>query len=127
MKNINSSRKRELRHDLYVRYSGKCAYCGKPTTKSAGTVDHYIPWSLGGTNEQGNLRWSCYSCNQLKGDLPPEEWERAKPEYSPPPDTSKYAVKVALIARTADRNLRGRVSAQTADAGEQPEQPAFLE
>lgn len=32
------------------------------------TIDHIIPRSKGGGDEPKNLRWTCYQCNQQKGD-----------------------------------------------------------
>lgn len=41
------------------------------------TLDHVLPWSLGGTNDPENLVCACWICNQIKGDLTLEQmgWE----------------------------------------------------
>lgn len=41
-----------------------CHYCGAP---KAGTVDHVIPVSRGGTNDASNLVPACGPCNYSKG------------------------------------------------------------
>jgi hypothetical protein len=62
-----------------------CAYCKremKPrSTLTLGrltglerTRDHYIPLSRGGTNAKENIRPSCYRCNNIKGNMMPDEW-----------------------------------------------------
>lgn len=79
MTNMNSEHKRQVRADLCARFGGRCAYCDVPVGLRRGTVDHYIPQALGGTNQAGNLRWACKPCNQAKADMPPEEWELRKP------------------------------------------------
>jgi len=38
------------------------------------TIDHFIPVSRGGLNNDENKVHSCYECNQWKGSLLPEDW-----------------------------------------------------
>lgn len=33
------------------------------------SLDHVLPWSLGGTNNEENLVCACWICNRVKGDL----------------------------------------------------------
>ena len=58
-----------------VRQRGKfaCEYCGVSETDSGGllTVDHYQPRSHDGTDELENLVYSCFRCNNYKGDYWP--------------------------------------------------------
>lgn len=62
------------------KHIGHCAYCGrtlaKPTAKSNArlTRDHVTPKALGG---RVKVR-ACWTCNQLKADLTPGEWDRAR-------------------------------------------------
>lgn len=67
-----------------------------------GTVDHYVPQALGGSNARSNLRWACARCNTLKADMPPEEWEQRIPELPRPAETT-YQRKVRLIQRAVQR------------------------
>lgn len=53
---------------------GFCIYCGL----EADTLDHLVPKSRGGTNEESNLALSCLPCNQLKGALTYEEFMKTK-------------------------------------------------
>lgn len=46
----------------------KCEYCG---TVFGLTVDHIIPQSKGGKNEESNYQTLCKECNVLKGDSYP--------------------------------------------------------
>ncbi len=53
----------------------KCYLCGKDhleiITKNKdnmATVDHYVPTSAGGSNDESNLRVACNPCNSKKGN-----------------------------------------------------------
>ena len=99
MKRINSSDKRRMRENLCNRFGGRCAYCNRPAGLKAGTVDHYVPQALGGTNAQHNLRWSCRACNEAKADMPPEEWEERRPEPVMDPVSRRAALLQAIAQR----------------------------
>ena len=71
----------KLKQLVYKRDNKRCQICGKQTRffKSlydtpfdreprAGSVDHVIPISKGGTNDIENLRWACRSCNCARGN-----------------------------------------------------------
>lgn len=51
-----------------------CEYCkSQVQDKLSGldnslTIDHVIPKSKGGTNDESNLKISCHKCNNLKSD-----------------------------------------------------------
>ena len=70
-----------LRRKIYERDGGVCCKCKEPTRffkslydspfgdqPKAGSVDHIIPVSKGGTNDESNLRWMCRSCNCARGN-----------------------------------------------------------
>lgn len=99
MKRINSIDKRHLRHSLFQAFGGRCAYCNVRTGLKAGTVDHYLPQALGGTNERGNLRWCCVGCNTAKADMHPDEWEQRRPE----PVADPIPTRIQLLQRIARR------------------------
>lgn len=76
-KYINNS----TRMRIWNRDGRTCQICGVPTRffrsgydtpfdrdDVAGSVDHIIPVSKGGTNDESNLRWACRSCNCSRGN-----------------------------------------------------------
>jgi hypothetical protein len=63
-----SQRQRILKRD-----KNRCRYCGKRLTKSNRVIDHVVPWSRGGRNEDSNLVLACRDCNYIKGDKTLEE------------------------------------------------------
>jgi 5-methylcytosine-specific restriction endonuclease McrA len=76
-KSMNDS----LRRKIFDRDRGLCWICGEQTRfffsaydsplqrgPKAGSVDHVVPVSKGGTNEESNLRWACRSCNCSRGN-----------------------------------------------------------
>jgi hypothetical protein len=54
----------ELRRRVYERDGWKCMRCG---TGNHLSLDHIIPYSLGGNDEESNLQTLCRSCNSRKG------------------------------------------------------------
>lgn len=54
------------RQDIYAKYNGHCAYCGKEIEYKDMQVDHIIPKRLGGTNDLNNLNPACRRCNHYK-------------------------------------------------------------
>lgn len=54
---------------IYDRQNGLCAYCGQHRNIKYMTIDHIVPLSKGGTNEESNLTCACKICNQIKGDM----------------------------------------------------------
>lgn len=106
MRNINSSERRMLRIDLCNKADGRCEYCTRHIGMR-GTIDHFLPQALGGSDEPENLRWSCFGCNSAKGSMHPEEWLR---KFKRPARVeSKFETKVRLLARIA-RMARGVAS-----------------
>jgi hypothetical protein len=53
---------------------GPCHYCGAP---DAGTIDHVIPRTQGGTHDLANLVRCCILCNSRKNNRTPEQWRAA--------------------------------------------------
>lgn len=54
---------------IYLKYDGRCAYCGKVLDIHQMTVDHVVPQSMGGSSRIDNLLPSCSECNTEKGSL----------------------------------------------------------
>lgn len=59
---------KEKREQVYRKYNGHCAYCGRPIKKDEMQIDHLVPKARKGTNDITNLMPSCPSCNSLKAD-----------------------------------------------------------
>lgn len=50
---------------IFIRDKYECQYCGSHEDLE---IDHIIPLSKGGNNEDSNLITACHKCNNLKGD-----------------------------------------------------------
>lgn len=51
---------------IYVRDGHRCLWCMCRTCEK--TLDHFVPCSLGGTDETENLFLSCMKCNRRRGN-----------------------------------------------------------
>jgi 5-methylcytosine-specific restriction endonuclease McrA len=96
------------RRDVHDFFGGKCVYCGVHVGLKRGTVDHYVPKVLGGTNERSNLRWCCAPCNQAKGSLPPQEWERIRPRQAAPVESTRVQYARIIAQRAKEYHDRQR-------------------
>jgi 5-methylcytosine-specific restriction endonuclease McrA len=72
----------QVRKSVIARDGGCCAYCGKEggvigqmETKADGYIhlDHVIPLSQGGANDETNLVASCRKCNMKKSNKTPDQ------------------------------------------------------
>lgn len=59
-----------LRRAIYERDGHACLLCGCPDDL---TLDHVLPWSLGGQDTYENLRTLCRPCNSRRGAPSPGE------------------------------------------------------
>jgi len=60
-----------LRQQIINRDKGLCRYCTKEANPI--TIDHVIPYSLGGKTEMQNLVVACRYCNSRKRDRTPDQ------------------------------------------------------
>ena len=60
---MKSSTKRNKLARLVEQQNGCCCYCGMGGVKL--TLEHKIPRSCGGTNDDKNLAAACFECNSL--------------------------------------------------------------
>jgi len=74
---------KEQRHDIFLRFHGRCAYCGCGINEDKFEVDHVEAIrELGGeilnkdNDNLDNLFPSCCSCNRLKSSLPLEYFRK---------------------------------------------------
>lgn len=63
---------RSQRARIFKRDGYRCVTCGT-TRFSELTIDHRVPRSRGGRNEDANLQTMCRRCNVEKGDKMPED------------------------------------------------------
>lgn len=61
---------------LYERDGNRCYLCGEYVNRRVATVDHIRPYARGGSNIPANWALTHHRCNQLKGDLPIEEFRQ---------------------------------------------------
>ena len=76
-KNGNIKRKKyspTARKMLYEKYEGKCQLCGRQLTINDSTLDHIIPLSKGGVDDNSNIWITCLPCNKFKDNLLPEDY-----------------------------------------------------
>lgn len=58
---------KRIRFEIFKRDNFKCRYCGQSVSPGVILeIDHVIPVSKGGTNENINLVTSCWDCNRGK-------------------------------------------------------------
>ena len=76
--------KKSLRIDVYQKYNGHCAYCGKSIEYEDMQVDHYYPkrssnyimviHEIEDIDALSNLMPSCRRCNHYKRSYLPEDF-----------------------------------------------------
>ena len=71
MKRENIGQK--ARFEIFKRDSFRCVYCGQSPPTVVLQVDHVVPVSGGGGNDEVNLVTSCFDCNSGKSDIPLEQ------------------------------------------------------
>lgn len=54
------------RQQVYEKYNGHCAYCGKVIDIKNMQVDHKTPLRLGGADDMSNYMPACRRCNHYK-------------------------------------------------------------
>ena len=70
---INAPRRRAVlsKRNIMRRDGHQCQYCGTRDKKL--TIDHIVPRKLGGQETWENLVCACVSCNNKKGEHPPDK------------------------------------------------------
>jgi 5-methylcytosine-specific restriction endonuclease McrA len=71
-----------------LRDQGYCRYCAVRLTRSTKTLDHVIPFSLGGLNTADNIVQCCRPCNAKKRDDSPRDAKM----YLLPPGTTRSTI-----------------------------------
>lgn len=69
---------------ILAKTGGCCAKCGRKLDTKSMTVDHIVPVSKGGDNDEYNLVALCQECNLTKGNAvihPEEYYQHVLPQY----------------------------------------------
>jgi len=61
-----------LAQQLFVAQNGLCVYCDGDLTALGYHLDHIMPVSLGGANEDWNIQMTCPTCNRKKCNKHPD-------------------------------------------------------
>lgn len=69
---------KKVRETIMVRDGMACQYCATRLEAEAIVIDHLLPVAMGGDSSDENLITSCFRCNSIKGQLPPEEFVNAR-------------------------------------------------
>lgn len=66
--------------EIFKKWKYQCAFCGKKggANNTVLSIDHIVPVSHGGTDDQDNLISACRKCNKRKGSKPIEEFAGAE-------------------------------------------------
>lgn len=98
---------KRLRFAVFARDNFTCRYCGKQSDSVELHIDHIIPISKGGSNDESNLVTSCVPCNLGKSNTlleqaAPNETDRLRlaQELHEQKQAAKRAKKI-LKARAA--------------------------
>jgi len=62
------------RVDVYKKFNGHCAYCGKEISFDNFHADHIIPKNKGGGNRTDNFYPACHTCNCVKYNMSIDEF-----------------------------------------------------
>lgn len=71
LENLKHYRKRiprNLRHNVFKRDNYRCVECGATNDFTMLTLDHIVPRSEGGEDNEDNLQTLCIKCNLEKGN-----------------------------------------------------------
>lgn len=102
--------RRGLKHELKRIHNFTCVYCGHRKPPFALQIDHMVPLTRGGSNEQENLQVTCRPCNWRKGIHTDEEfrdrYSRLVPteRLTPPSSPISQAELTAETQRTTQPN-----------------------
>lgn len=59
----------EIKNKILSKSNSKCSCCGTSLSLKTMTIEHVVPISRGGTNDEANLVALCLKCNQSKRNL----------------------------------------------------------
>lgn len=65
---MNPQQKQNKKRQLIHTYGCYCWWCGQNLPPQQLTFDHLLPKSRGGSNSLENLRLTCFTCNNKRGN-----------------------------------------------------------
>ena len=93
----------------YVRFAQRLLreppYCGGLSGDNVLEVEHILPQSKGGTDKVSNLTISCKVCNETKGSMTLDQWERVL--RAKPSDINEKRVKNMPALRKQSKLKKG--------------------
>ena len=113
----------QRRDQLLIRAGHRCEYRSgdglRCSERSRLTIDHIVPWGLGGANEAGNLRVLCFAHNRLHADrcfgagfmiqkIESARSDRRPSGYQPAPDEGADPTRVGEPAMVYRASGSGR-------------------
>lgn len=99
--------KRRLR--VFERDGFKCQACG---TQKNLTIDHILPRSQGGGDNQENLRTFCRSCNINRGNYNPSWWDRLTSWFFTRKEAHKMRYDLLAAIQAKDETLKKAIEAK---------------
>lgn len=97
---MNQQRKRltkSERQEVYEKYDGHCAYCGKELDFKDMQVDHKIPLRLGGADDMSNYMPACRQCNHYKRGNDLEGFRLMIEEIPKKLERDNYIYRIGLL------------------------------
>jgi hypothetical protein len=95
---------KRIRFAVFARDSFTCRYCGRQSDQIELHIDHIIPVSKGGTNDEANLITACAECNLGKSDK--------EPDFAQPTETDRLrAAQEMHEQRKAAKRAKATVAA----------------
>jgi len=95
----------EVKQYLLTVHKHKCAYCGGLSGDNILQIEHIFPQSKGGADKVSNLTISCRLCNEAKGSMTLEQWERML--HDSPSEINEKRLKSIPAIRKQSKLKRG--------------------
>lgn len=127
----NSKDVRGRRRKAWEKQGGECWLCHQLLPFEEATIDHVIPWSIGGTSSMDNIRVAHEKCNNKRQDfgMQKEElwywawvsyergWRNSKPKCPKPTrielNSTPGKIKYGYIVNTGEQTIPGKMSSLT--------------
>ena len=93
---IRRSIPKHIRQQVYEKYGGCCAYCGRSLEYKEMQVDHLIPLRSGGADNMENYMPACRRCNHYKRGSSLETFRRMIEKIPEKLQRDSYIFKVGV-------------------------------